>query len=343
MKALRHILFPVALVYRCITSIRNFCYDKVIFKSSIYQQKIIVVGNLNTGGTGKTPMVIHLLSLFNFHETAILSRGYGRKTSGFKEVKSGGKSIDFGDESLMIKQQFPSYSIYVCESRVKGIENIIASNNKIRNFILDDAFQHRSVKASFNILLTSYDQPFFDDFILPQGNLREAKKGASRANVIVVTKCPPNLSQNLRLQFIRKIRKYSDAPVFFASINYSEPIFQNGNYEGGKPESVLVVTGIANAKPLVDHAKKQYKTVEHLSFNDHYHYSEEDFKKILEKMNSFGDEKKAILTTEKDAVKWFENGSPAYQLLKKFTLMIQPVKVNIENEIAFNELVKTNA
>src|SRR5690625_2053428 len=220
MKLLRKLLVPFSLLYFAITSIRNFLYNAGVFKSQDYPKPIIVVGNLNTGGTGKSPTTMLLIeSLKDLFAISVLSRGYKRKTKGYIELTTNNTAEEVGDEPLQFKTNYPEVPIAVCADRRFGISTLIDRSDLV---LLDDAYQHRRVKGSFNILLTSYGDLFANDYILPVGNLREARSGAKRANCMVVTKCPMNLSDNEKNTIRHKLQKYNAAPVYFASIAYAD-------------------------------------------------------------------------------------------------------------------------
>ncbi len=293
MKLLRKLLFPFSIIYWGITAVRNKLYDIGWLKSKSYDFPVICVGNLSTGGTGKSPMIEFLVSsLKNDWNLAVLSRGYKRKTIGFKEVKVDSTVSETGDEPLQFKRKFPDVIVAVCEDRQEGIERLRESTDLL---LLDDAFQHRKVKASYNILLTSYGDLFVDDFILPVGNLRESKSGAKRADVLVVTKCPASLGKVEMKELRRKLKPKSHQEVYFTKIGYANEL-KDGigpkplNYLNGK--KFTLVTGIANPKPLVEFLKTQNLNFDHKSYGDHHNFlSEEIFD--LEKQD-------ILLTTEKD-------------------------------------------
>ena len=206
MNKLRKLLFPFSLVYGSILAFRNLCYDKGWFESKSYNRPIICVGNLSTGGTGKSPMIEYLISfLIKDYKVAVLSRGYKRKTNGFKKVLIDSLAENVGDEPLQFKQKFPDIVVAVCANRQEGIKKI---KNKADVILLDDAFQHRKVKASTNILLTTFNDLYIHDVVLPAGNLRESKRGSKRADLVVVTKCPEKHSyaKLQEIQYILNLR-----------------------------------------------------------------------------------------------------------------------------------------
>lgn len=302
MKLLRFLLFPFAVLYHLITSIRNSCYDAGIFSSTEFKLPVIVVGNLSVGGTGKTPQIEYLVRLLkDNYKIAVLSRGYGRKTKGFIELTKHHKAEEVGDEPLQFCKKFPEISVAVDANRVQGIQQLIELK-KPEVVLLDDAFQHRKVKAGFYVLLTKYDELYTQDFLLPTGNLRESRRGAKRANVIVVTKCPPTLSKEKQEAIKKQMIIAPNQQVFFSYIDYVQttkgvkeiPLDELASYE------IFLITGIANPKPLLDLLNDKGGTIHHLKYPDHYNFEGHDIKKIQAKFEQSSAKKKIMLTTEKD-------------------------------------------
>lgn len=293
MNLLRKLLFPFSLLYGGITSLRNIFYNKGWLKSKSYNLPIICVGNLSTGGTGKSPMIEFLISFLKDNQKiAVLSRGYKRKTTGYREVLETSKVEEVGDEPLQFKKKFPKITVAVCEDRQTGIEKL---QNVADVILLDDAFQHRKVKASLNILLTSFDKLYSDDCMLPAGNLREPKFGAKRADIIVVTKCPENI-ENSKIETIKqKLKPKTHQEIYFSKIGYSAEI---NNTSEVKPieylnnKEFLLVTGIANPKPLLTFLKNKGLKFQEKTFSDHHNFTMSEFEEL--KKHSL------ILTTEKD-------------------------------------------
>ncbi|MBG43372.1 MAG: tetraacyldisaccharide 4'-kinase [Aequorivita sp.] len=293
MNFLRKLLFPFSLLYGGITALRNLLYNKGFLKSSTYDFPVICVGNLSTGGTGKSPMIELLVSfLKDNHKIAVLSRGYKRKTSGYREVSTTNAVEEVGDEPLQFKKKFPEIAVAVCEDRRTGIEKL---QNKADVILLDDAFQHRKVKASLNILLTSFDELYADDCMLPTGNLREPKFGAKRADVIVVTKCPENISDITIEAIKRKLNPKPQQEIYFSKIGYASEI-KNAKDEKPllslKDKEFLLVTGIANPKPLIDFLQKERLNFKEKSFPDHHNFNSSEIEELKKHP--------LILTTEKD-------------------------------------------
>ena len=298
MNFLRKILFPLAFLYWLITFIRNWLYDKDIFKSSSFNIPIIAVGNLSVGGTGKTPQIEYLIRLLSEnYKVAVLSRGYKRTTEGFILADEKATASSIGDEPFQFYSKFSNIQVAVDANRKNGIENLLQLSNKPDVILLDDAFQHRKVKAGFYILLTAYDDLFCDDYILPFGNLREPSSGKKRADMIIVTKCPNDLSE-LAQQKIREKLKVKQ-PVFFTTIQYDDYVFGNESkllVSEIQSETKVLVAGIAKPKLFFDFLKNE--TDEALVFPDHHHFSKQDCKQILAKANG-----RKIITTEKDFVR----------------------------------------
>jgi len=316
---LRKILFPLAFLYWLITFIRNWLYDKGIFKSSSFNIPIIAVGNLSVGGTGKTPQIEYLIRLLSDkYKVAVLSRGYKRTTEGFILADEKATASSIGDEPFQFYSKFSNIQVAVDANRKNGIENLLQLSNKPDVILLDDAFQHRKVKAGFYILLTAFDDLFCDDYILPFGNLREPSSGKKRADMIIVTKCPNDLSE-LAQQKIREKLKVKQ-PVSFTTIQYDDYVFGNESkllVSEIQSETKVLVAGIAKPKLFFDFLKNE--TDEALVFPDHHHFSKQDCEQILAKANG-----RKIITTEKDFVRL--NG-----LLPKEQFFYLPIKSTFLN------------
>ena len=298
----RFLLFPFAILYDFITRIRNYFYDVGIFKSTSFDVPVIAVGNLSVGGTGKTPQIEYLIRILqNEYTIAVLSRGYKRKTSGFIRINASHTAADVGDEPLQFYKKFSTISVAVDENRVNGIQEL-HKNCTPDIILLDDAFQHRKVAAGFYLLLTNYNDLFLDDFLLPTGHLRESRCGAKRANSIVVTKCPQNLSKEKQNELREKLIVRSNQQVFFSTINYHPKTLGSlqisidvlHEYE------IVLVTGIANPTPLLEFLKDRYCKIHHIAFSDHHHFTSQDIDKIIIKFKEITSDKKIVLTTEKD-------------------------------------------
>jgi tetraacyldisaccharide 4'-kinase len=275
--------------------LRNFLYDIRVFKSSSFPFPVICVGNLSVGGTGKSPMIEYLLTLLiSNHKTATLSRGYGRNSSGFYLLDGNETAEMVGDEPLQFKSKFRRAIVAVDEKRTRGI-SMLQSSSSPEVILLDDAFQHRKVKAGLNILLTTYNELYIDDFILPTGNLREPASGAQRAQIIVVTKCPKNLTVKNQIKIKKRLKLKNYQKLFFSYIEYSNKVYSE---KPGKlissisDEKITLVTGIANPQPLCDYLDQLHIDFEHLNFPDHHKFTKGDLNQIMEAP--------LVLTTEKD-------------------------------------------
>ena len=336
MNLFRYFLFPFSFLYYIITIIRNLFFDWGIITSQKLQEPSICIGNLSVGGSGKTPMTIYLTNLLkNDFQVQILSRGYGRKTSGYKEVSEDSTSDDVGDEPLLYKKRFKTViTVAVAEKRSLGANELLKIQTKNSILLLDDAFQHRSVNAGFSILLTPFQQIFSSDFLLPVGNLREARCGAKRADCIVITKCPESIEATHKNRIIECMQKYSK-PIFFSSIEYGELISFGAKRTSF--ETVLLVCGIAQPETLIIELRKKYK-VEVLLFADHHNFDSSDIKGIHQKFNTFVGEGAAILTTEKDYVRL--QTKLTVDELETYPWYYLPIELKIENEDEFNFLIK---
>lgn len=300
MNILRKLLFPFAILYGFITSIRNFLFDKGVLKSTSFDVPVIAVGNLSVGGTGKTPQIEYLIRLLSDkYKVATLSRGYKRKSEGFVLADQNSNAEILGDEPFQFYQKFPNVMVAVDANRTNGIQQLLSQNEKPEIVLLDDAFQHRKVKAGFYILLTSYGDLYADDFMLPTGNLRESRSGAERANIVVVTKCPNVLSDEEQAEIRLKLKLNCSQQIFFTFIDYDEVIFgasEKMAVSEIKSESKVLLAGIAKPKPFFDYLKNDND--ECLTFPDHHHFSDADLDAIQNKANG-----KKIITTEKDYVR----------------------------------------
>ena len=304
MNLLRKILFPFAILYGFITSIRNFLFDKGILKSYSFDIPIIAVGNLSVGGTGKTPQIEYLIRLLSpKHKVATLSRGYKRQSKGFVLADSTSNAEILGDEPFQFYKKFNNIQVAVDADRKNGIEQLLSQTNKPEVILLDDAFQHRKVKAGFYILLTSYGDLDSDDFMLPTGNLRENRSGAKRANLVIVTKCPSNLSldeQNKIKRFLlRGNDKGKNQELYFSYVDYDDSIYsEDKSMKVSEIRNVdkLLLAGIAKPEPFFGYLQQENDVC--LRYPDHHHFTEKDLLEIKNKSQN-----KLIITTEKDFVR----------------------------------------
>ncbi len=332
---MRLLLFPFGVLYGIITAIRNLLFDWGIKKTYEIPVKSICVGNLSVGGTGKTPHVAYLAELLKAgNKVHILSRGYGRKTRGFILLDENSTSETVGDEPLFYYKNFPEIKVAVCESRKEGIEKLLAIE-KPDVILLDDAFQHRAVKAGLNIILTDYNHPYYSDLMLPAGNLREWKSGRKRADVVIVTKCPGNVDETQKAEMRRRLRFPADQ-IFFSQIEYGALLpFHTGSNPAVK--KVLLVTGIANPLPLEKYLQEKFD-VELMKFPDHHAFSLEDIQKIHKKFDTFASENKAIVTTEKDFMRLCDSGFS--NEIKKKPWFYQQIAVNPDRKKDLETVIK---
>ena len=293
MHILKLALAPFSWLYSIVVYLRNKAFDLGWFSSKRFSASTVVVGNLSFGGTGKTPMILWLIKeVFNAKNVAVLSRGYGRKSVGFKWVKSDSTAAEVGDEPLQIFNASRQLPVAVCEDRRDGIERMV-SDLSLDIILLDDAFQHRKVSAKAYILLTTYLNPFFNDCYFPKGKLRDHKTQANRADIIVVTKCPVDLTKEEAQMIKNRIREWSSAPVFFATLQY--PTLGVDVLDSIRSTKNLLITGIADPAPLESYLLDLDIPFDHLRFKDHHAYQASDFSNL--------DRYDKILTTAKDKVK----------------------------------------
>lgn len=334
MRFVDFLLFPLALIYDGITSLRNRMFEAGLKKSQPFEVPTIVVGNLAVGGTGKTPfvefLINHLSSSFNL---AILSRGYGRKTSGYRLANEQSTPSEIGDEPFQVYSKFKEkVTVAVGEERILAIPMILAENPEVESIILDDAFQHRYLLADLNILLTTYKRPFFTDYLLPVGRLREGRRNVNRADLIVVTKCPDTLDLNKKNRFRKQISDYlvREKPIYFAGLKYGSPYPLNlGFSEPG--DKFILVTGIVDPEPIRLHLEGKQKVVmETIAFPDHHSYKAKDMLRISEVYKKYATKNVSILTTEKDAVKLKDN--KLLELVSNIPVFVLPVEIDMEQK-----------
>ena len=269
---------------------------------------VICIGNLSTGGTGKTPHTNYLINLLKSeYNIAVLSRGYNRKTSGYIELQTSSKAIEVGDEPLFYKWKHPNIKVAVCEDRVSGISQMAMNEEQEFVYLLDDAFQHRAIKAGLSIIITDYNKRYTQDFILPSGNLREGKASAKRADIIVVSKCPPLLSEKEKKEIIAELSPEKYQVLVFSTIKYQQiyTVLFDKPIVNEKTTDVLLVSGIAKPEPLEAYLESKFHNVYTRKFADHYNYKLEDIESIIRTFKNVASDNKIIITTEKDATRLF--------------------------------------
>ena len=343
---MRILLLPFSFLYGLIVRFRNFLFDIGILKQHSFKTFVINVGNLSVGGTGKSPHVIYLINqLKSNYQLAVLSRGYGRQTKGFRWVKSDNSPLQVGDEPLQYANLFPELDIAVCEKRVVGIEQI-EKEKKCDIVLLDDAFQHRYVKPDFNILITDYSNLFYADQLLPAGRLREPKSGVKRADVVIVSKSPEKIS-SIEMQEVRSnIQKHGIQKVLFSYMRYSESMeFLSGEkmpIAYLRNCNVVLVAGIANPKPFLEFANLNAKSVTEYIFKDHYQFSSGDIIKIKNEYNRLlgMNSPVVILTTRKDFMRF--NTSELKHLIQNLPLAYIDIEVclNENNDCNLMDLIQ---
>lgn len=337
LKSFRILLLPFALLYWLVIAVRNLLYDKKILESTPFAMPLICVGNLAVGGTGKSPMVEYLVTLLKVDfKIATLSRGYKRKTTGYSLAGENTTALDIGDEPMQFHLKFPDVPVAVGEQRIEAIPQLLHDKPETEVVILDDAFQHRSIKAGLNILLTEHDNLFTRDFYLPAGDLRDMKSQYKRAEIIVVTKCHPDISVQEKKAIIGEIEPVKDQLIFFTTIEYGRLYHIMGDRMPDLDDKteVLLVSGIANPVPLKKWVEKNSKAYYMLQYSDHHIFTIDDLKEIKKKFASIEADKKIILTTEKDAVRLIKFKNE----IKNWPLYVIPVK----HKFLFNEEQRFN-
>ncbi len=320
------LLYPLSLIYGLITGIRNFMYNTGIFKSTEFKNPVICVGNLSVGGTGKTPHTEYLINLLKTDfRVATLSRGYLRKTRGFRIATTESLVKEIGDEPTQLIRKFPDVMVTVDRNRVNGVKEILKNDPENDVIILDDGYQHRSITPGFSILLSDFERLLVRDHLMPYGSLRESISNMRRADIILITKCPEDISPIQRRLVVKEIDKAPYQNLFFTSLTYSLPlpVFVNADYNETHleiaecPENcgIVLITGIANPLALKEHLQKTVKEIIHLSFPDHYNFKGKDIISIYSAFNNLKSPVKYLITTEKDAVR-----------LREFTNFEEPLK-----------------
>ena len=333
----RKLLLPFSGLFWIGVTVRNLLYKFRIFGSRRFNIPVICVGNLSVGGTGKSPHVILVADILKDEAgLAMLSRGYGRKTSGLKIANYSSKVYDIGDEPLQFFNRFRNKIVVaVSENRVIGINHLI-KNYKSEVILMDDGFQHFQVKPGFSILLTDFNDPYTSDYLLPAGNLREPRSAARRADVIIITKCPDAFTVKQRDALLSRIKPKPYQSVFFSKIVYSNAAIHHRysiESDEWRDYDVILVTGIAKSKILVDYVKSKFRSVRHLEFPDHHNFSASDVQKIDQEFEKLQSGQKMILTTEKD-----------YMRLKDERALIEnlfylPIQIELNDENSFREIL----
>ena len=349
LRPIRILLFPVSIVYAFIVWIRNRLYDANVFQGTSFNLPVICVGNLSVGGTGKSVMVEYLVGILQRQfKTATMSRGYKRKTRGYALANERTTALEIGDEPMQFHNKFPNVAVAVGEERIVAIPQLLHDRPDTQVIILDDAFQHRRIKAGMNILLTDYSNLFTRDWYLPTGDLRDGAASYERANIIVVTKCPDELSVDEMDAIRKEIDPLPQHELFFASIQYGEPyhITRKHTVHMDTHMEVLLVSGIANPGPLKKYLQENTKVYYEMLYNDHHIFTIDDWKEIAKRFHSIQASpddsvgrafSKIILTTEKDAVRLIK----FEQELKDLPVFVVPIEMKFLNgeEKRFDDLI----
>ncbi len=346
----RPLLLPFSLFYWIGVTIRNRLFDFRILRSTVFHIPLISVGNITVGGTGKTPHVEMLArQLKSDYRIAILSRGYKRKSTGFIMASRHSPVSDIGDEPMQIKNKFPDISVAVDENRVHGVTRLIKSKHCPEIVILDDAFQHRYIRPGLSIVLVDYNRPVFNDFLLPAGNLREPWRNIRRSDLVIVTKCPDYLFPQEISWFSQKLALSAEQALFFTTYTYGkpEPVFpakKRKDFPSFKQlrkshAGILLVSGIANPKPLFQYLQKILKVQETMFFADHHEFTNFDIHSISVRFHSIPADEKYIIVTEKDAVKIRELVMDE-QLKKVFLFIPVEVKFLARGEKSFHKRIE---
>jgi tetraacyldisaccharide 4'-kinase len=342
LKLIRLLLFPISILYGLGVVLRNLFFDLGLFKSTKFNIPVLVIGNITLGGSGKSPMTAYLVKLLKSHYAiAVLSRGYGRKTKGFKWVEANSLATEVGDEPMQFKQHFPDLTVAVCEDRVAGMQKLVANHDIV---VLDDAYQHRWLQASLSILLLEYSSLQKVDFLLPSGNLREPRSATIRADILIVTKAPQNLSLEEKANLVNRIQPHSNQQLFFSYLRYNHLL----NVADGSVRAlntlhanthVFLLTGIANSSPLLAELERYTSLIIHHKYPDHYNFGTADIEKISQEYRDFEAADKLIITTEKDAQR-LKNSTFAASLARTL-LYVLPVETAFaeDDKIKFDQLI----
>jgi len=337
---LRLLLLPFTFIYAIAITLRNKLYDWRILPSVKFDLPVICVGNLAVGGSGKTPTTEYLVRLLADYKVAILSRGYGRKTKGFIEANSASTAETIGDEPLQYYQKFLDVTVAVCESRVRGIEQLKQKHDII---ILDDAFQHRAVRAGFNILLFEFRKLGTLQFLLPAGNLRDLFSSRKRADVLLVTKSPVPLLHVAQQASVNELQADRNQKVLHSYIKYGNLVHLRENktlqLDAVKDFEIFLLTGIANPQPLIEELGKYSNTIKHEKFPDHYAFKRSDIEHFVSSFKAGLKKDKIIITTEKDSKRLKATGFE--DLLVNLPIFYLPIEVDLfeEDKVTFDALI----
>jgi len=346
-------LLPVSWLYGIVVYFRNKLFDWNILKQKKYDIPVICVGNITVGGTGKTPHIEYLINILKRdYKVAVLSRGYKRKTKGFILANPDSVASQIGDEPFQIKSKFPDIVVAVDANRCNGIEQLLQLPEAERPdiILLDDAFQHRYVKPSYTILLTDYNRLMAYDELLPAGRLREPAYYAEKANMIVITKCPPDINPLEQRIISKYINAFPYQDLFYTYFKYGNliPVFSNNGNNGGKiplhkikDMDVLAVAGIANPQPFYEKIQAFTKNVTEVEYPDHHQFSVRDIATIKSSLDKLSGQNKIIIVTEKDAARLQAINSMDESMKEiMYYLPIEVAFVNKEDQQLFKTKIK---
>jgi len=334
------LLYPLSLIYGAITDIRNFMYNTGILPHNEFRLPVICVGNITVGGTGKTPHTEYLVGLLRkYFCVATLSRGYLRKSTGFRIASSSSDVSEIGDEPLQIYKKYPGITVAVDRNRVNGVYSILNEHPETEVIILDDGFQHRRIKPGFSILLTDFSRLLINDYLMPYGRLRERAINMNRADIIIITKSPQNISPIQRRIIVKEINKAAYQNLYFTTLEYQDPLPVFTQQSGHKLSlseqkkvrtGIVLLTGIANPLPLKEYLSGYFNEIIHLSFPDHHKFTEKDIAKVSGAFLNLVSAEKFLFTTEKDAVRLREFTNIAEQI--RTSAYYIPVGINFLND-----------
>ncbi|MCZ4693604.1 tetraacyldisaccharide 4'-kinase [Ancylomarina euxinus] len=344
----KFLLFPFTLIYASILSLRNFMFDRGYLKSTSFDLPIISVGNISVGGTGKTPHTEYLIKLLqDKYHLASLSRGYKRESKGFVLANANSNSYDLGDEPMQMNRKFPKLNVAVDADRVNGVQELLASEKglKLDCILLDDAYQHRYIKPGLSILLIDYNRPIATDLVMPMGRLRERAAGKKRADIIIMSKCPIDLSDSEAKKLKKSINPLPHQELYFTSLDYApaEAVFNTSNklvnLNTIEKEflGVLLVTGIANPAPLRNHLKSLCDEFKEIKFPDHYTFKDKDIERIETSFINLKSENKIIITTEKDAVRFLDMKIESKVLKDNMAYIPLQIKFQDQTNVQFDQ------
>jgi tetraacyldisaccharide 4'-kinase len=340
---LKPLLYPISLLYGVIVWLRNKLYDAGLVSSIQFSVPVISVGNLSTGGTGKTPHIEYLIRLLQYeYKVATMSRGYKRRTTGFYLAKEGTDATMIGDEPMQFHHKFPDVCVSVCEDRMTGIPRLLGEQPDIDIVLLDDAFQHRSVKPGLNILIVDFAKPFYKDYVLPFGSLREGRRAYKRADIIIISKCPPDLSDTIQQQMIAKIKPLPHQKVYFSYIAYGTmtDFFTGEPFIKKDKTNMVMVSGIAKPEPMLEHLRSVAADVHLLRYPDHHYFTAANLEEIKQTITNWDVSEKIIVTTEKDAARLDIHQEELAQWNVRIAVLPIIIKF-IGNEAGFNHDVNS--